>query len=225
MLGRTHAIAGLTAGLAASAATGSVEHTPIFAYAVAAFAALLPDLDQHKSVASRYRINKPAHVLLRHFRHRRFTHSFLGLTLFSLIVLILTSLLDGQLPGGLSPAFGEMALIGYASHIVADMFNKQGVHLFYPFVFRRVEWITMPLPRALRISTIYDPQGPPLTVGRLQASINTEKFFFRYPLYVLLAFILWHQIDGLVFALRHDVWSGVEQLPRPLADLAAYLLR
>lgn len=225
MLGRTHAITGLAAGLAVAAATGSVETAPVAAYGVAAFCALLPDLDQHKAIATRYLINKPAHMVLRHFRHRRFTHSLLGIAVFSFFVFAIWNGLNGLLGGGLSPTFGLLAVAGWTSHLVADSFNKQGIHLFYPLVFKRLEWICVPLPRPLRISTIYDPQGLPITLGRLQARINTEKFFFRYPVYALILFLTWHQIDALVFATRHDVWGGVRALPEPLTSFLTGLLR
>lgn len=220
MLGRTHAITGAAAGLVVAAATGNVEHTPVVAYGVAAFCALLPDLDQHKSIASRYAINKPAHAFLRHLRHRRFTHSILGTAMFALLVLALTNLANSLLPDGLSSTLGLAAVAGWTSHLVADAFNKQGIHLFYPFTFgrgkNRLEWISVPLPRALRISTITDPKGLPITIGRLQARLNTEKFFFRYPVYLLIVYLAWHQLDPLVVSLRHDVWGFTQAVPEPL---------
>lgn len=233
MMGRTHAYTGLAAGLAVAAITGTVGETPILAYGVAAGAALLPDLDQHKSIASRYLAAKPAHFILKNFTHRRFTHSILGVAVFALVLLAAGAAL-GALGFVVSPAYGLAALAGYASHLVADAFNKQGIQLLYPFAPRLrlpglrakldLEWWSIPLPRALRISTIYDPQGLPFTLGRLQARINTEKLFFRLPVYALIAYVSWHQLDDLVLALRHDVWAFTDQAPEPLARLLAELL-
>jgi hypothetical protein len=109
---------------------------------------------------------------------------------------------------------------------VADSFNKQGIQLFYPFSPFGIEWWSVPLPRALRISTIHDAKpGLAITPGRLQALVHTEKWFFTYPVYALIAWLVWHQLDGLVVALRTDVWGLVAAVPRPLATVLTSLLR
>jgi membrane-bound metal-dependent hydrolase YbcI (DUF457 family) len=222
MMGRTHLATGVAAGLVVAAASGQVEHTPLLAYGLAGAAALLPDLDQHRSLASRSIANKPLHMILRHFRHRRFTHSLLGTAMFAVASLALWAALGALLE--LSFMFWVAGLAGWTSHLVADAFNKQGIHLFYPYVSKRIEWISIPLPRALRISTIYDPKGPPITLGRLQAYIPTELLFFKIPVYVLMAFVVWHQADALVTALRTDVWGAVAVLPDPVRDVMTTLL-
>ena len=57
--------------------------------------------------------------------HRSFTHSVLGLSVYSLI---------------LSYGFGNNVVIPYfvshLSHIILDLFNKKGVALFYPSRYR-----------------------------------------------------------------------------------------
>lgn len=57
-------------------------------------------------------------------KHRTFTHSFLAIFLYS------TAMYFFCRPASLP------FLIGYASHIVADLFNKLGVQLFFPFKWR-----------------------------------------------------------------------------------------
>jgi len=222
MMGRTHVAAGVAAGLAVAAATGQVDQTPILAYGLAGAAALLPDLDQHRSLASRSLANKPLHMILRHFRHRRFTHSLLGTAMFAVASLALWAAASSVLD--VSFMFWVAALAGWTSHLVADSFNKQGIHLFYPLVFKRVEWISVPLPRALRISTIYDPKGPPITLGRLQAYIPTELLFFKVPTHVLIAFVIWHHAESLLSAVRADVWGAVAMLPDPVQGMLNSLL-
>jgi membrane-bound metal-dependent hydrolase YbcI (DUF457 family) len=223
VLGRTHALTGVAAGLGFVAMAGQLEQTPIAAYGVAAFSALVPDLDQHKAMAARYAPAKIAHPLLRHFRHRQFTHSLLGTAVFALVVLLIVAALD-RFEVFVAPGVIGAAIAGYVSHLFADAFNKQGIGLFYPFSRGRLEWIAVPLPRSLRISTIYDPQGLPLTLGRIQARIPTERVFFRWPVYAVIAYLAWHGLDGLVIALRADVWGAVEVLPEPLSGLLRGLL-
>ena len=53
--------------------------------------------------------------------HRSFTHSFLGLFIFGLILYI-----------SLPKVFIESFVVGYLSHIILDLFNHKGLKLFYP---------------------------------------------------------------------------------------------
>lgn len=56
--------------------------------------------------------------------HRTFTHSFLGILLFSLTIKMIYK-----------PLF-NFYLYGYLSHLILDLLNKKGVQLFYPFNFK-----------------------------------------------------------------------------------------
>jgi membrane-bound metal-dependent hydrolase YbcI (DUF457 family) len=222
MLGRTHAVAGLAAGLAFAGATHALTETPLAAYGLAAFAALLPDLDQHRSTASRYKINAPAHFVLRRFTHRRFTHSFVGVGVFAAVMTLLWAGANA-LGIGVSALFVTTAIAGYSSHIIADMFNKQGVQLFYPASPLGMTWWSVPLPRALRISTIYDPKGPPITLGRIQARIPTE-LLFRYAVYALVIVLAYNSRVGLLFATETTVHESVSSAPGPIADILSAIL-
>ena len=53
--------------------------------------------------------------------HRKFTHSFLAMVLYSFAVLCIY------------PPLAKPFLIGYLSHIIIDLFNKKKVQIFYPF--------------------------------------------------------------------------------------------
>jgi len=189
-------ITGLAAGLAVAAVTGMTSATPLAAYAAAAGAALLPDLDQPRSLANRTVVTKPAHLFLRNFSHRGFTHSLLALALFYAALVALLRALGGY-GMVLSPSYPLIISAGYASHIFADMWNKEGVMLFYPFSpFGRRFWAA-PLPRALRISTIYEPaiSFNPLSI---QSVIHTEKLFWTYPMYLLIAATAYLQYQPLL---------------------------
>lgn len=55
--------------------------------------------------------------------HRKFTHSFLAMILYSFAVLCIY------------PPFAKPFLIGYLSHIIIDLFNKRKVQIFAPLKF------------------------------------------------------------------------------------------
>ena len=191
MLGRTHALTGLAAGLTVAALAGLTATTPLPAYLVAAGAALLPDLDQPRSLANRTMATKPAHIFLRRFTHRTFTHSLLALGLWFAALHVGWEYANSQ--GVHLPfAYVIMATVGWGSHIFADMFNKQGVQLFYPFTPFGLRFISMPIPRYFRISTIYDPEITfnPLSI---QSVIHTEKLFWTYPMMVVVVVNIYGQ--------------------------------
>jgi membrane-bound metal-dependent hydrolase YbcI (DUF457 family) len=223
MMARTHAVTGVAAALGAAVALDTVVATPLAAYAVAAFSALAPDLDQPRAAAARYAFAKPVHLISRHLRHRGPTHSFAAVGLWWLLA--------SALFGALAPTLGDpgpwvlAATAGYASHLLADMWNKQGVELFYPLRPLGIQYWNVPLPRPLRISTRFDPQGIPWTIGRLQARVHTERLFFRWPVYVLIALLICRDGEALLAAFRADLWSAMLSLPRPVSELLSVPLR
>lgn len=94
--------------------------------APAVFGALLPDIDHPKSMVGR--VTRPFSTLLgKTVGHRTLTHSLMGLVIFAL----LTVGLKGYFALPPSPFVG--AVLGYASHILADMLNSSGVCLLFPF--------------------------------------------------------------------------------------------
>ncbi|MBI2009706.1 MAG: metal-dependent hydrolase [Candidatus Chisholmbacteria bacterium] len=113
--------------------------------------ALIPDIDQASNrlwdlVPGGDRIDK---VLSRLFyKHRTLTHSLLGL------FLIFKSL-EWLLPRLLNEAFVNVDLvfwsiiIGYASHLVADAFTKEGLPLLFPLKIK----IGLPPIKAFRLTT------------------------------------------------------------------------
>lgn len=224
MMGKTHAITGLAAGLSYAAVTKSAETTPIAAYAVAYFAALLPDLDQFSSMAGRYMAAKPAGFVMRRFRHRTFTHSLVGMALFTAFAFGVWLLIESWTGRGLSVAFPILASIGYISHPFADSFNKQQIALFWPFKPFGIEWWG-PIPiRALRISTIHDEEGRvPWRFWRLQAYLHTEKWFWLYPMWLLIAVVMVHDGAGFAHAFSADMIGFGHVLPAPLSDIARSL--
>lgn len=113
--------------------------------------ALIPDMDQ---AGNRLWDLLPlgdhlAKVFKRIFyKHRTLSHSILG-------VFLIYKLLSWVLPKFLNPNFIDpeivliSIMIGYISHLLADMLTKDGLPLFFPFPFE----IGIPPIKALRITT------------------------------------------------------------------------
>jgi len=198
-------ITGLAAGLVVAAATGLTATTPLAAYAAAAGAALLPDLDQPRSMANRTVATKPAHLVLRNFSHRGFTHSLLAIGLFAALLVLTQRYLATQ-GYVFTDNYVYLITAGYASHIFADMWNKEGVMLFYPFCpFGRRFW-SVPLPRALRISTIYKP-AVGFNPWSFQSLVHTEKLFWTYPMLAIIGATIYYHYQPLFDIGRHTLMA------------------
>lgn len=136
----THAVFGVAALAGASLALGT-EPPPLYAYPLAGVTAWLPDLDNPRSrlgnglsplknrllnAATRpvsWMLRIISFTLFRTVGHRTLTHSLVGITLFTLLVLPLA---------GPYPDFFLALVAGYASHLAADALNTRGVPLFWP---------------------------------------------------------------------------------------------
>ena len=140
MTWRTHALMGvaslwiLEAAAPGLVAGGEPGNLGLLA-AVAAFGALLPDLDAAQSKASNLSLGGvaplalPALVLHRAFGHRGLLHSALGLLLFGLLVCLPLAFWGGAGP--------SLALwLGYGSHLAADACTRTGIPLLYPLRWR-----------------------------------------------------------------------------------------
>lgn len=79
-------------------------------------ASLIPDIDSTKSILGRF--FKPVGWVL---RHRFWLHS-----VFSAVILsVLIAFIDVRM--------AYAVFLGYVSHLFLDMFNHQGIAIFYPF--------------------------------------------------------------------------------------------
>ena len=96
---------------------------PTAAMGVTAAAALLPDLDYPESWSG-YLFKPVSEFVSRHYQHRGFFHSFLGLMAFGLTLYPLY-LSEYQV-------LWWAAVSGYWSHILVDMMTVSGVTLFWP---------------------------------------------------------------------------------------------
>lgn len=147
MKGPTHALAG--ACTAAAFVYLPIPHTyPVLALsAVAAFAALVPDLDgsestlEHLTILSLKPFKIPAYVVGKMFKHRGFLHSLMALALLSFILL-------GFFPN-LPKEIVYASLLGYFSHLVTDALTPAGIPWLYPYE----DWRPSLLPDFLCIRT------------------------------------------------------------------------
>ena len=148
MMGRTHAFLGASSLWLLSGVPGALTpQTVVPLAALAAFGALLPDLDASESTVKSLRIGSlrpfaPLSTLAyRTWGHRGLLHSPVGLLLFALVCVPI-GLLWGVLPA--------LALwLGYASHLAGDACTRTGIPA-WPNRADRRWWL---LPRHARIIT------------------------------------------------------------------------
>jgi membrane-bound metal-dependent hydrolase YbcI (DUF457 family) len=136
MLGRTHQIIGLTAGLGVYLVTVQPTYQPATCAAVLVVShlmALLPDVDQPLTEfwrvipTGRY-LGKVAALFL---KHRNLTHSLLGCVL----VWYGLSFFGSKVPTEWGIATGAVVfsgMVAYVSHLLADMVTVEGIPLFFP---------------------------------------------------------------------------------------------
>lgn len=89
---------------------------------------LLPDIDKRSSYISK-RIPLVSKMFYKKCKHRGFTHSllFTFLLIFILDIILKNSEYNIVL---LSASIG--LIIGYISHLILDLFTKEGIEMFYP---------------------------------------------------------------------------------------------
>ncbi|SJZ58118.1 metal-dependent hydrolase [Selenihalanaerobacter shriftii] len=106
------------------------KSSPVNLYCAAALGAILPDIDHVNSrIGNKL---KPISWIIKLFgiKHRGLTHSILGVFLFSILLekLLLINWID--------KIWYYSLLIGYISHLIADMFNPLGIPILYPNEYR-----------------------------------------------------------------------------------------
>ena len=148
MMGRTHLFLGVASlWVLAPIPDALTPQTILPLCALAAFGALLPDLDASESTVKSLRIGSirpfaPLSVLAyRTWGHRGLLHSPVGLLLFGLVCVPIALL------WGVWPAFALW--LGYASHLAGDAMTKTGIPAWPNNPYRRW-WL---VPRHARIVT------------------------------------------------------------------------
>jgi inner membrane protein len=120
MMARSHVVVGLTAWVATAPPLHIPTLNPIYLALVVA-GSLLPDIDHPKSWVGR-RTRPISTSIAATFSHRGITHS-------AIAVIGLTALL---LHAGYRRAGISALIIGYLSHLAADMLTPQGLRLAWP---------------------------------------------------------------------------------------------
>ena len=139
MTGKTHQIAGVTAGLGFLLISAPPQYQPATLAAVlvgSSFAALLPDVDQPASVIWD-KIPFVGHVAGHvaeeaTFGHRNLTHSLLGFVLMGGLLFWLLSSFPEYWGVNTTIVFISM-MLSYAVHLFADAFTVQGIPLLWPW--------------------------------------------------------------------------------------------
>lgn len=126
MTGKVHTICGVSAAIATTICFPELHIMSATVYpAIGVVAAipgsLLPDIDIERS-----KLGSKHKWLSKHLTHRGITHTLLLPVIVCLIFFLLQSI-----PIIPSLLFGFE--IGYLAHILADMFNKKGVPILWPF--------------------------------------------------------------------------------------------
>src|SRR3989339_743856 len=140
MLAPTHSVFGIFLTLIILAVFGVQWglHWTIILFAI--LGAIIPDIDHPRSIIGK--IFSPISAPLeRRYGHRTVTHSLAGWAvssaIFGLLVLLVIWLLGfiwdfGLGVWDLAPRWIAAFSISYFSHLVLDMFNKRGSHMFWP---------------------------------------------------------------------------------------------
>lgn len=169
MTGKTHIAIGAATGLGVMAIAGAPVSVALVA--LAAFGALIPDIDHHNSKISTCnifmkavswivrKIILPVEAILMNVlasllgaiglpfskavsSHRGpLTHSFVGVALLSLFILPIDWFVSYEM--------FIFIVIGMCSHVCADTLNPEGAPLLYPFTDKKISL----LPHALAVTT------------------------------------------------------------------------
>lgn len=139
MTGKTHQIAGVTAGIGFLLVSTPPQYQPATLAAVlvgSSFAALLPDIDQPASVIwdkIPFVGHAAGHVAEEAtFGHRNLTHSLLGFALVGGLLYWLLSNFPYYWGIDTTIVFISM-MLSYAIHLLADTFTVQGIPVFWPW--------------------------------------------------------------------------------------------
>jgi membrane-bound metal-dependent hydrolase YbcI (DUF457 family) len=158
MMGHTHALIGALAGAAWGASQGWSHDLVLISAAAAGVAAIVPDID-HPQGEIRQRMGIFSR-LLDWLPHRGITHTIGALAVFALAFTLWTGDIRLAMPG----------ILGYSSHLIADMMTKSGIPLFLPFHAGR--WWALPKPLRLRTAGMSEQFIAGLTAWALLQAVG-----------------------------------------------------
>jgi len=139
MMGHTHTLIGSSLGLGVALETHADLKTTIILLAAGGLAAILPDID-HPAGGLRQRAGLLGHLVFGRLKHRGITHT--------LIALVAIAAAAYQ---ALPPIIGVVVVMGYLSHILADMVTVSGLPVFWPY--KKDSYHLMPKRFCMRTNT------------------------------------------------------------------------
>lgn len=121
MMGHTHALIGSSLGLGVALSTHADPQHILLMLGIGAVVALLPDID-HPHAAIRRKLGCLGNLLFGRLKHRGITHT-----------LIAIMAVGAAAYAALPPLIGELVIMAYYSHILADMLTVSGLPVFWPY--------------------------------------------------------------------------------------------
>ena len=131
LTGKTHVVLGTAAAIALTLKYPQglnligMNISPAIALLTVSAGSYGPDIDIQQS-----HLGQQHRIISKHLKHRGITH-----TMFVPAILLNVMLLAKDLPFLVSFIFGF--LLGWLTHIFADLFNKKGVPLLWPFTSKK----------------------------------------------------------------------------------------
>lgn len=116
---------GLASGMVLATYAGMEPTQVLFLGGISALSALLPDID-HPAGKLRRQLGASGHIAFFWMKHRGISHTLIALAMVSAVTLYF-------LPIKVAFAF----IVGYASHLLADMLTHSGVPLLSPLLDHR----------------------------------------------------------------------------------------
>lgn len=137
MTGRTHDLAAFTAltyVIATEPLTQMTLATALVAFSANMIGGLAPDIDQ--PTAALWRRTRGGSILGRIIKpllggHRYISHSIIGIFLFGFVLSIILNQMGKVLLVDMDIVWWSF-MIGFISHLIMDVFTKEGIPLFFP---------------------------------------------------------------------------------------------
>ena len=121
MMGHTHMLIGAALGLGVALSTHADSNHTLLLLGVGGLVALLPDID-HPKAPIRRKLGCLGNLLFGRLKHRGITHTLIA-------ILAVAAAAYSALP----PLIGELVIMAYYSHILADMLTVSGLPVFWPY--------------------------------------------------------------------------------------------
>jgi inner membrane protein len=120
-MGHTHALTGSALGLGMALSSHADSNHTLLLLGIGALAALLPDID-HPQGGIRRKLGCLGNLVFGRLKHRGLTHTLIAIVAVGAAAFT-----------ALPPLIGEVVVLAYFSHILADMLTVSGLPVFWPY--------------------------------------------------------------------------------------------